>query len=259
MPPESRRHRTKRTDSGSRPHIRRTAVTRQVQNVPGLAAGQAAATDRRDHNLLGVIDDVTPGRIGAFCWSSGPPSSARRRPADAGEARRCLPDHSGGTCGSDHGEGVGVPAPLVTGQDGAVMLPRVVAFAATGRGSVEWSCPVEAPAFTARTRNLGRWGRCWPGGVVVLVVGHRGRGCLRRMQHTRAWRGVAASRLGGSEPPVPGLANGLLCLKRYIGAVDTDAGVLLARVRQEASLTQAELARRAGRRRRWWRGMRRVQ
>src|SRR5258706_13811203 len=35
-----------------------------------------------------------------------------------------------------------------------------------------------------------------------------------------------------------------LCLKRYSGCVD--AGELLARVRREAGLTQAELARRAG-------------
>jgi predicted nucleotidyltransferase/DNA-binding transcriptional regulator YiaG len=37
-----------------------------------------------------------------------------------------------------------------------------------------------------------------------------------------------------------------LCLKRYSGGVDADAGVLLAEVRREARLTQAELAHRAG-------------
>jgi uncharacterized protein len=37
-----------------------------------------------------------------------------------------------------------------------------------------------------------------------------------------------------------------LCLKRYSGVVDTEAGALLAGIRRETGLTQAELARRAG-------------
>jgi uncharacterized protein len=39
---------------------------------------------------------------------------------------------------------------------------------------------------------------------------------------------------------------GRLCLKRYNAAMDTDAGALLAKVRQQAGLTQMELAHRAG-------------
>src|SRR5262249_19172594 len=74
---------------------------------------------------------------------------------------------------------------------------------------------------------------------------------------------VAEDRAEGSPAQDSGLAGGWgpgyavagsgsprrvdrLCLKRYSDVVDADAGVLLAGVRREAGLTQAELARRAG-------------
>ena len=78
------------------------------------------------------------------------------------------------------GKGVGVPAPLAAGQDGAVMLPRVVAPGVTGRGGAGAVLPVRTPAFTGRDEELGALGEVLAGpGAVVLVEGELGIGKSR--------------------------------------------------------------------------------